>query len=119
MMALGLAAKRLGSRVGLAALLVLALLLLSQCRMVNDRMVGVDVGLLRTTPAKCADQCQKNADKAVRLEARVHLTYVGACNGDPTCLADEDARHQAALQNIESQRQQCIADCHNQGGSGE
>jgi hypothetical protein len=111
--------KRLGGRIGLAALFVLALFSLSQCRMVNDRLVGVDVGLLRQTPAKCMDKCRKEAEKELKVEERVHLTYVRACNGNATCLASEDTRHQAAVQGIEDRRQECASNCHSQGGGGD
>lgn len=106
----------LASRIGVAALLVLALFTLSQCRRVSDRVSGVDVSLFRASVPKCIDKCQKAADQTTRMEDRFHASQVAACGGNPTCLENEEVRHQAALQAIENDRTACVNGCHSQGG---
>ena len=69
------------------------------------------------TPASdCVADCAHAANDAIRVESDLHVANVKACNGDPLCLANEDARHQAAVNAIQAQRKQCQDNCHHQGG---
>jgi len=115
----GSALGRITRRIGLAALLVTALFTLSQCRQVGDRLNGIDLSPLKNSVAKCIDKCQKAADQEMRMEDRFHASRVSACGGNAGCLAAEEARHTAAVQDIENRRQACIDNCHAQGGGGD
>ncbi len=107
--------RRVASFAGLAAVLSLVALGLSQCRIVDDRLTGIRVQSLRGSSASCIAQCQSAANQAVRSESQLHTTNVKACNRDPACLAAEEARHEAALASIGAARRACMDGCHQQG----
>jgi hypothetical protein len=52
----------------------------------------------------------------MKVEQDLHKANVDACAGDPTCLANEEARHEAAVAAIQDARKRCIDSCHQQGG---
>lgn len=90
-------------------------LLLSQCKMVDERLTGVS-NPLKLTPQQCFDKCQKNADNSFRAEDARHTSKLADCAGDATCIALENARHDAALAQIRQDLQACQTTCHQQGG---
>jgi hypothetical protein len=104
------------ARLRLVALLVLALFTLSRCRMVGDRLTGVDVSLLCKRAPTCIVDCQKVANEAIRAESVLHVSRVKACGGDADCREAEHQRHRAAVHDIQAQRRECIGRCHHQGG---
>ena len=69
-----------------------------------------------TDAANCIADCAHVANDAIRVESDLHVANVHACKGDAQCLANENARHQAAVDAIQAQRQRCQDDCHHQGG---
>ena len=69
-----------------------------------------------TSAANCVSACAQTANDAMRVESDLHVANVHACNGDAQCLANENARHQAAVDAIQAQRRQCQDNCHHQGG---
>ena len=107
--------RRAASFAGFAALLSLAALGLSQCRIVDDRLTGVRAQTLRGGPPACLVQCQGAAHQALRAESQLHTTNVKACNGDAACLAAEEERHKAAVASIQTARRACLDGCHHQG----
>jgi hypothetical protein len=92
----------------------------SQCSQVADRSVGPDSGTLGqgNEVAACVHACNDSAKDDRNIEQDLHKANVKACNGNPTCLADEEARHEARLDEIEAAMQQCKAPCHEQGRGG-
>lgn len=105
------------------ALLVVAAaamtLLLSQCRMVSDAIVapgGVGTLAQQPKPKDCMRDCQDAFKAAQDAEQALHKTNVNACNDDPVCLANEEARHEAAMAQISVDRKNCLDGCHHQGG---
>lgn len=102
----------------LATLSVTAGLLLAQCRSVTDSVLG-SRGSIATSAQSCINACAKAANERIRIESDLHVANVKACNGDPTCLDNEEARHEAAVLSIQNTRKACQAGCHQQGsGSG-
>ncbi len=108
--------RRVVSLAGLCVLLAAAATSLTQCRIVDDRLTGVRLDPLRRSSTSCVAQCQATANAAIRAESELHVSLVKACNGDPVCLAEEEARHEAAVASIQSARGVCVAGCHSQGG---
>lgn len=86
----------------------------TQCRMVTDAVLRPEVGSARA--GDCMRACAKRANEAIHEENELHRQNVHACGGDATCLAQEDARHEAAMAAIQSQRKACQNNCHHQGG---
>ena len=100
-------------------LLLLALaatsLALTHCRNVGDRLTGVDVGAFKR-PDSCFDACYDGYRQQVKAESDLHVQLVKNCAGDEACLDEEGARHEAALENIQTERISCLNRCHQQGG---
>jgi hypothetical protein len=92
-------------------------MLLSQCRMVSDSVVGPGASVAAQKPSKdCFRDCQDAFKAAQDVEQALHKTNVKACNTNPVCLANEEARHAARMDQIAVERQACIDGCHHQGG---
>jgi hypothetical protein len=104
------------ARLSLAVLLVLSVLTLSRCTLVGDRLTGVDVARSRQAPVPCIVECQRVANEEIRVESVLHVSNVNACDGDADCLADEESRHEAAVNDIQAGREVCVDGCHDQGG---
>lgn len=105
------------------ALLVLAAaavtMLLSQCRMVSDGVVAPGLGSLAQKPAQdCLRDCQAVYQTAQDAEQALHKQLIKACGSDTTCIANEDARHDAAMAQLAADRKACFDRCHHQGGGG-
>ena len=90
-------------------------LMLSQCKLVDERLTGVS-DAFQIQPASCILDCVKAADQAIRAEADRYNHAVQQCHGDPACLAAEAARHLATAKQIIVDRDVCLGECHHQGG---
>lgn len=101
----------------LAAFLAFTSLTLTQCRMVTDRLTGVEV--LHQQSGQCVERCRDIYRVSLIIENAIHRIKVHLCHDNASCLAVEGARHQAALARIEQRRIDCLKDCHNQGGGGD
>jgi len=88
---------------------------LTHCRSVGDRLDGVGVGQFKR-PGSCFDSCYDVYRKAVKAESDLHASLVKNCKGNEACLSQEEARHEAALTNIQADRIHCQNNCHQQGG---
>jgi hypothetical protein len=99
----------------LLALLVVASLALTHCRMIGDSMNGVNADLFKRKD-ECLARCQSDFQKRNQAEDRLHEQNLAACGSNTACLNAENARHQAAQQNSKQQRDACINGCHQQGG---
>jgi hypothetical protein len=104
------------ARLSLAVLLVLSVVTLSRCTLVSDRLTGVDSRSFRKAPVPCIVECQRVANEQIRVESVLHVSNVKACDGDADCLADEESRHEAAVNDIQAGREGCVGGCHDQGG---
>ena len=90
---------------------------LATCKSISDNVLSPRPPATET--ASCVSDCAHAANDAIRVESDLHVANVQACKGDAQCLANEDARHQAAVNAIQAQRQRCQDNCHHQGsGSG-
>jgi len=106
--------RRRSAFLGLGVLLIATALSLTQCRMVGERLTGVDLECAR--PDKCISACQQVFNGLMAAEADQHVLLVKQCNGDPVCLATEEIRHEQAVSRIQMGRQECVNRCHHQGG---
>jgi hypothetical protein len=110
-----------------SGILVLAVLILSgsQCSEVSDRAVnpqGSEFGTgddASRGAAACVAACNDLGRDLRREERNLHHDNVRACDGNSECLDEEEARHEARMEEIASIVQACKAPCHEQGrGSG-
>src|SRR5262245_46840383 len=84
------------------------------CRSVADSVLAARRSAEET--ANCVSACANSANDAIRAESDLHVQNVHACAGDSACLAQEEARHEAAVNAIQDQRRQCQDGCRHQGG---
>lgn len=110
-----LAPSRLATRLLLLAALAGASLTLTHCQMVGDRLTGVDVGMFKRKN-ECLAECQAQFQARNQAEDALHAQNIAACGSDPTCLANEEARHLGAEDLSKAQRDACMNGCHQQGG---
>ena len=138
---------RRGVAIGLLASGLVAMLSLTQCKMVPDTVVGPNRGRSGSA-GSCFKECDKQYKDALKAEDKLHKDNLKECQGrgggggdddrnddatqgdgslrqgnrrgdhhrDRDCINAENARHEAALQQIEADRIQCQASCHHQGG---
>ena len=105
----------IGAWVTLAALSAVAVLSLTQCRVVPDTVTGL-AKHEQASPGQCMSGCAHQYNDSLTVERDLHKDNVHACGGDSICLALEDARHEAAVERIQQGRKQCQEECHHQGG---
>ena len=106
---------RLATRLLLLLALVAASLTLTHCRMVGDRLTGVETNLLRRRD-ECKAQCQVEFQARNQAEDILHAQKVADCHGGAACLATEETRHRNAEADSKRKRDECINACHQQGG---
>lgn len=113
-----------GRRLALAGLLVVAAVSLSQCRLVNDRLTGVD---LRNTPglsaySDCIRACNEGFKVCTLAEDEVHKANLAACavlgssSEQKQCKKDELTRHQQAHLACVGAKNACKDECYDEGG---
>jgi len=101
-----------------AALLLLLIALacsLTQCRMVGDELVGPRLSRGADDATTCAAECARTYNETIRAESDRHVQAVHDCAADEACLAAEEARHEAEVEQIQEARVACQSQCHNQG----
>jgi hypothetical protein len=106
---------RPATRLLLLVALATASLTLTHCRMVGDRLNGVDAGIFRRSD-ECKKKCQDEYQARNQAEDALHQQLLAGCVGDPTCILNENARHTAAEAASKAQRDACLNACHQQGG---
>lgn len=99
------------------AVFLLALAALAGCTMVSD-LTGLS--LSKKARGTCISDCSSVANLAIQEELQQHQDHIAACLSLPTaerdaCMAEEGARHAAAMQAIQASRLECLNNCHNQG----
>ena len=109
------------SRVAMRLLLLLALaaasLTLTHCRMVGDRLTGVQVAPLARA-GDCVKRCNDTYNAQKQAQRVLHAVLINNCGGDTACIAAENARYDQALDQIRRDRDACRDECHKQGGGG-
>ena len=92
--------------------------LVSQCRLVDDKVLSPAglPGSANNQSGNCISTCARAYADSNKVESRLHVANVHACNGNAACLATESARHVTAVHRISNGRRACIDACHHQGG---
>jgi hypothetical protein len=103
--------------VALAAVLGLAAVGLSQCRMTSDTVTGVDLTSASGLGARstCVRQCNAAFKDCQRAEASRHKGAKAACGSDNACKKAEQRLHQTNLKDCVRDRQLCKQGCYNEG----
>jgi len=105
----------LATRLLLLLALAAASLTLVQCRLVGDRINGANVDVFKRKD-QCLATCQEQFKARNQAEDILHRQNLAACVGNPVCIANENARHDAADAASKALRDACINGCHQQGG---
>jgi len=105
------------SMVGAIALVIVAAIV--GCTLVGDSLTGVSLN--KAGPSGCIRSCTGPFADQVHAEAEVHQNAINGCQQLSSaergpCMQAEAARHEAAMQQIASGRQECMHGCHRQGG---
>jgi len=135
--------RRMGA---LVVLCLLATLSLTQCKLVADKLTGLNRGR-EASANRCFRECAEQYGDSLDAEQELHERNLEKCRGrnghqdrdrntggnvamdggrdgdrdrhhdrDPACIVIERARHEAAVERIKEGRKQCMAGCHHQGG---
>jgi len=108
-------AQRLSRLLPLAALLVvlaLSSLTLVHCRVVDERVTGVD---LTTAAGDCIKQCKVEFQEAMKAERARHKQALKECGEDPICRERENERYRNRVRELEELLRQCRMGCYNEG----
>lgn len=94
-------------------------LTLAQCKMVGDKVTGVDLN--RGGPTTCIKQCNDQYKLLFDQEQKLHQTNIENCQALPqpdrgACLEAEEVRHTAAKEALAQAKIDCQNNCHDQGG---
>jgi hypothetical protein len=108
--------RRRAALVFLGVLLATVALGLSQCKMVNENLTGVSLD--RQKPDQCIAKCSKTLAQRIEVAGKVHVSHLRDCAGDPVCIALENARYEAVLQQLYANYRDCLGNCHHQGSGG-
>ena len=97
---------------------VMVTIVVSQCRLVDDRVLAPSAQLSasESRSGACIRTCARTNSDAKTAEDALNAANIAACAGDPVCLANEEARHVAAINAINEARKACMDACHHQGG---
>ena len=104
----------------LTAMLGFAVVGLSQCRMVEDTLTGVELNSQDGVNARseCVQKCNDKYKAAQRAEDARYEAALRACGTNRTCKAAEKANHKANDQQIVKDMQECKRTCYNEGSGG-
>jgi len=110
--------RRSMGRVALLALVALAAVTLSRCRVADDRLTGFH---LDTSPAvsdrgQCVQECQDRFRQASDAEETRHEAAVEACGEDTACRQAENDLHAQIRAQILEDMKNCKRNCYNEGG---
>jgi hypothetical protein len=106
---------RLATRILLVVALAVASVALTQSRMVCVRLSGVMVSPMRAS-SSCLRACKDKRRDDLKAEDRLHRQQLHDCDRNASCIEQENARHEAAVAAIEAAYQECLNNCHTQGG---
>ena len=104
--------------IAFAAALGLTTVLISQCRMVDDNIMGVDLKSNQSVSGRqnCTKGCEEKAKDARNAEESRHKSAERACGSDKACKKSEEDRHKANQDAIEAAFKECKRGCYNEGG---
>lgn len=96
--------------------------LLTQCRLVDDSITGVNLSTsdaVHNGRSRCVRRCNEAYKVLRRAENRRHKDAKRACNRDHACRMAEKQLHYAIVADLKEQRRLCRRSCYNEGaGSG-
>jgi len=103
--------------VALAAVLGLSAVGLTQCRMVDDTVTGVDLKSANALGGRsqCVHKCNDAYKHCVKAEEARHKAAKKACGSDQACKKAEDALHKQNQKDCVRQMQQCKRNCYHEG----
>ena len=103
--------------VALAALLGLSVVGLSQCRLVDDTVTGVDLSANSGVNARsqCVHQCNEKFKACKRAEDARHKAAQRACGSDKACKKAEQRLHKQNKLACVRAMQLCKRNCYNEG----
>jgi len=98
-------------------ILLLVLVLCSQCRRVAPGVTGVDLRVNGGVKADghCVRECAKRHRGERREEQRRFVRALRGCGGVPECLGVERKRHQGKIAELTAGMQRCKRECYNEG----
>ena len=105
----------------LTAVLGLAVAGLSQCRMVDDTVTGVELNASGTLSArsKCKKECDKTYKAEKKAEDARHKAADKACGKkDKACKETEKDLHKNNSEAIKDRKEECKRGCYNEGAGG-
>jgi len=112
------------SRIQILALMVtlgLALVGLTQCRSISDKISGVELRTAGSLSGRsdCTRQCNETYKAGQRAEQARHAAALRQCGKDKDCKKDEDRQHKKILDGLSAEKRACKKGCYNEGsGSG-
>ena len=101
----------------LAVVLGIALMGLTQCRSVTDRVTGIELNTPHTLSVRnsCARQCNRDFKAALLAEEARYRAAKRACGSDSACKKEEELRHHHIVQQLIRDRIKCKRSCYNEG----
>src|SRR5204863_1850080 len=100
--------------VALAAVLGLTAVGLTQCRMVNDNVTGVDLragSSQLSGRSSCVHACNEQFKACIRAEEARFKAAKRACGHDSACKKAEDRKHRDNIKACETAKKQCKKSC--------
>lgn len=103
--------------VALAALLGLSVVGLSQCRLVDDTVTGVELQANSGVSARsdCVHQCNEKYKACKRAEEARHKAAKRACNSEKVCRKAEERLHKENKAACKQAMKDCKRNCYNEG----
>ncbi len=103
--------------VALAALLGLSVVGLSQCRLVDDTVTGVELQANSGVSARsdCVHQCNEKYKACKRAEEARHKAAKRACNSEKVCRKAEERLHKENKAACKEAMKDCKRNCYNEG----
>ena len=103
--------------VALAALLGLSVVGLSQCRLVDDTVTGVELQANSGVSARsdCVHQCNEKYKACKRAEEARHKAAKRACNSEKVCKKAEERLHKENKAACKQAMKDCKRNCYNEG----
>ena len=104
----------------LTAVLGFAVIGLSQCRMVEDTLTGVELNSQAGVNARseCVQRCNDEYKAASRAEDVRYEAALRACGTSRACTTAEKATHKSNDKKITDDMQACKRACYNEGSGG-
>ena len=101
----------------LAAVLGFALVGLTQCRNVTERVTGIELNTAQSLSARnsCSRRCNREFKAALLAEEQRFIAAKRACGRDYGCRKEQDLIHFRNLQQILRDRVRCKRTCYNEG----